>query len=55
MLLILEGNGLENCVKEEVANPEGDKDNVKDKNNLVKSKRIISISLSTIESHMYHP
>ena len=45
VLLILEEHDLENYVKEEVADPEGDEDKAKHKNNLVKAKRIISNSI----------
>ena len=43
---------LENYVKEEVVDPEGNEDKGKHKKDLVKSKRIIP---SSIGSHMYHP
>ena len=46
MLLILkEHEVLDNYVKEEVAEPEGDEDKVKHKNNMVKAKRIIANSI----------
>ena len=48
----LKKNDLENNVKEEVADPKGDEDKAKHKKDLVKSKRIISVS---IRSHMYQP
>ena len=38
-------NGLENYVKEEVVDLEGDEDNAKHKKNLIKSKRIIFVSI----------
>ena len=45
MLLILQGHDLENYVKGEVAEPEGDEDKSKHMKNLVKSKRIIVDSI----------
>ena len=45
VLLILEEHDLENYVKEEVAKLEGDQDKVKQKTNMVKSKRIIVESI----------
>ena len=43
---------MENYVKEEVADPDGDKVEAKQKKDLVKTKMSISISIG---SHMYHP
>ena len=45
VLLILEEHDLENYIKGEVAEPEGDEDKVNHKKNLVKSKRIITDSI----------
>ena len=45
VLLILEDHDLENYVKEEVGNRDGDEDKAKHKNNLVKDKRIIVDSI----------
>ena len=45
VLLILEEHDLENYVKWEVVDPEGDKDKAKQKKNMVKAKRIISNSI----------
>ena len=51
MPLILEEN-MENYVKEEVVDPEGDEVEGKQNKDLVKTKMSISISIG---SHMYHP
>ena len=40
----LKKHDLENYVKEEVADPEGDEDKAKHKKDLVKAKRVISVS-----------
>ena len=51
----LEGAGSRESLlilEEEAANPEWDKDKAKNKKDLVKAKRIISVSIG---SHMYHP
>ena len=48
----LKKHDLENYVKEEATDPEGDEDKTKHKKDLVKAKRIIFISIG---SHMYHP
>ena len=42
VLLILEEHELENYIKEEVVEPEGDEDKDRHKNYMVKSKRIPS-------------
>ena len=48
----LKKQDLENYVKEEDTDPKGDEDKEKNKKDLVKAKRIISVSIG---SHMYHP
>ena len=45
VLLILEEHDLENYVKEEVAEREGDEDKARHKKNMVKDKRIIDDSI----------
>ena len=45
MLLILEEHDLENYVKGEVAEPEGNENKAKYKKNMVKAKRIIADSI----------
>ena len=45
ILLILEEHDLENYVKGEVTELEGDEDKEKQKNKLVKSKRVIFVSI----------
>ena len=45
VLLILKEHDLENYVKEEVAEPEGDEDKARQKKNMVKAKRIIADSV----------
>ena len=48
----LKKHDMENYVKEETANPEGDEVKAKHKEDLVKTKMSISISIGY---HMYHP
>ena len=45
VLLILEEHELENYIKEEVVEPEGDEDKAKQKKNLFKAKMIITKSI----------
>ena len=48
MLLILEEHDLENYVKKEVVDLEGDEDKSKHKKNLVKENRVMQTLLRTI-------
>ena len=50
IMLILEENDLEGYIKEEVKDPEGDEAKTKQKNDIIKAKRIVDDSLSTILS-----
>ena len=45
VLLILEEHELENYIKEEVVEPEGDEDKVRHKKSMIKAKRIIAESI----------
>ena len=49
VLLMLEEHGLENCVKGEVTELNGDEDKAKHKKNMVKAKRII---VDSIKDHL---
>ena len=55
VLLILEEHDLENYVKEEVAELEGDEDKARYKKNMVKAKRIIVESIKDhLISHVFY-
>ena len=45
VLLILEEHDLENYIKEEVAEPEGDEEKVRHKKSMIKANRIIAESI----------